>query len=85
MTVAAVSLPSLEQRERLFFLLMSMAIAVTVVSAFGLWFVAGISSFASPWLVHVHGVTFMTWIVLYVTQNTLVYRGDLSRHRISRT
>jgi len=81
MTVAAVSLPSQEQRERLFFLVMSLAIAATVVSAFGIWMHRGISSFASPWLVHVHAVTFMAWIALYVTQNTLVFQNNLTLHR----
>lgn len=81
MSVAAASLPSLEQRERLFFLFMAVAIAVTVVAAFSLWLIAGISSFASPWIVHVHGVSFMAWIVLYVTQNTLVFRNDVARHK----
>ncbi|MGE0623169.1 MAG: hypothetical protein AB7O54_11165 [Pseudomonadales bacterium] len=81
MSVVAASLPSLEQRERLFFLLMAVAIAVTVVSAFSLWLAAGISSFTSPWLVHVHAVSFMAWIALYVAQNTLVFRNDVARHR----
>jgi len=81
MTVAAVSLPSQEQRERLFFFVMSLAIAATVVSAFGIWMHRGISSFASPWLVHVHAVSFMAWIALYVTQNTLVFQNNLTLHR----
>jgi hypothetical protein len=81
MTVTAVSLPSLEQRERLFFLLMSLAIATTVVSAFAIWMHRGISSFASPWLVHVHAISFMAWIAMYVTQNALVYQNNLALHR----
>jgi hypothetical protein len=70
-----------ESRERLFFLVMAFAIAVTVVTAFGLFYVAGISSFHSPWWVHVHAVTFMTWIGFYVLQNTLVFRNDIALHR----
>jgi hypothetical protein len=70
-----------ESRERLFFLVMAVAIAFTVVTAFGLFFVAGLSSFHSPWWVHVHGVTFMTWIGFYVLQNTLVFRSDIALHR----
>ena len=37
--------------------------------------------FASPWWVHVHGVTFVGWIALYLTQNTLAFRNDLAAHR----
>jgi FtsH-binding integral membrane protein len=72
---------SAEHRERLFFLIMAGAIAVTVIVAFGLFYQAGISSFASPWWVHLHGVTFMTWIGFYVLQNTLVFRNDIALHR----
>lgn len=72
---------SAEQRERSFFLVMAIAIAVTVAVAFSLFLAAGISSFASPWWVHVHGATFMGWIALYVTQNTLVFRNDIASHR----
>ena len=56
---------SAEQRERLFFLSMAIAIAVTVVVAFSLFYVAGISSFGAPWWVHVHGLTFVAWIVFH--------------------
>jgi hypothetical protein len=72
---------SAEHRERLFFLIMAGAIAVTVIVAFGLFYQAGISSFASPWWVHLHGVTFMTWIGFYVLQNTLVFKNDIALHR----
>jgi hypothetical protein len=72
---------SVEKRERLFFLAMALAIAATVVVAFGWFYAAGISSFASPWWVHVHGVTFVGWIVLYVVQSTLVLRNDVAPHR----
>jgi hypothetical protein len=70
-----------ESRERLFFLVMAIAIAVTVVTAFSLFLAAGISSFHSPWWVHVHAVTFMTWIGFYVLQNMLVFRDDIALHR----
>jgi hypothetical protein len=72
---------SAEQRERLFFLSMAIAIAVTVVVGFSLFYVAGISSFGAPWWVHVHGLTFVAWIVLYVLQNTLVFKDDIALHR----
>jgi hypothetical protein len=70
-----------ESRERLFFLVMAIAIAATVSAGFSLFLAAGISSFHSPWWVHVHAVTFMTWIGFYVLQNTLVFRNDITLHR----
>jgi len=60
---------------------MAVAIAATVVVAFSLFYAAGISSFDSPWWVHVHAVTFMGWIVLYVLQNTLVFTDNIALHR----
>jgi hypothetical protein len=82
--MATVALPSssAELRERRFFLIMAVAIAVTVIVAFSLFRVAGISSFGgSPWWVHVHAVTFMGWIAFYVLQNTLVFKDDIALHR----
>jgi hypothetical protein len=82
MAAVALPSPSAEQRERRFFLTMAAAIAVTVIVAFSLFRVAGISSFSgSPWWVHVHAVTFMGWIGLYVLQNALVFKNDIALHR----
>jgi len=81
MATVAVPIASAERRERMFFLIMALAIAATVVAGFSLFYAAGISSFASPWWVHVHGVTFVGWIALYVVQNTLVFRNDIAQHR----
>jgi hypothetical protein len=73
--------PDVEQRERSFFFFMAMAIAATVLAGFGSFAVLGISSFAAPWWVHVHGVSFMAWIVLFLTQARLALRGNTSLHR----
>lgn len=81
MATVAVPGASAEARERRFFLLMAVAIALTVIVAFSLFYAAGISSFGSPWWVHVHAVTFVGWIVLYVLQNTFVFRNDVALHR----
>jgi hypothetical protein len=79
----AVATPNIsaESRERWFFLAMALAIAITVVTAFSLFYRSGFSTFASPWWVHVHAITFMTWIGLYVTQTVLVARNGIARHR----
>lgn len=79
-TIAPVQ-RSAEQRERLFYLIMALAITATVIVGFSLYIVVGLSSFASPWWVHVHAVSYMGWIALYLTQNILVVRGALAQHR----
>jgi hypothetical protein len=68
-------------RDRGFFLIMALVISATVVAGFSLQLAAGRSSFASPWWVHVHGITFMGWLGIYVVQNLLVYQGNLALHR----
>ena len=72
---------SIEQRERRFFMAMAVLLALTVLTGFGLFIVIGISSFGAPWWVHVHAVSFMSWIALYLTQNYLIWRGSVDRHR----
>ena len=69
------------QRERTFYFGMALAILLTVMAGFGFFFAIGASSFASPWWVHVHAVSMMTWVGLYVVQNFLVWRGNLAAHR----
>ncbi len=72
---------SIERRERVFYLAMALAITATVVTAFGHHAIVGISSFASPWWVHIHAVTCMGWVGLYLAQNVLVVRGAIAGHR----
>lgn len=45
-------------------------------SRFGLWALRGRSTFLSPWFVHVHAVSFMGWIAIYLARNVLIFRGD---------
>ncbi len=80
--MATLAQPQLtQQRERVFFFIMALAIVATVVPAFALFHQAGLSSFALPWWVHVPALTFMGWIGFYLLQNTLVLRGDIALHR----
>jgi len=71
----------LQKRERIFFLAIAVAIVVAVVSGFGLFFLAGFSSFDAPLSVHIHAVTFMIWVFFYLAQNALVFRNNLVLHR----
>lgn len=69
------------QRERLFFFYMAIAIALTTVGGFLRFLAVGHSSFDSPWWVHLHGISLMGWIAIYLLQNALVARGNLVFHR----
>ncbi len=75
------TVPDAEHLERLFFFVMALVIAAFVLTGFGAFLAAGISSFRSPWWVHVHALSFMTWIALYITQNLLVLRDRIDQHR----
>lgn len=68
-------------RDRLFFFVMALVICATVVIGFSVQLAFGRSSFASPWWVHVHGVTFMGWLGLYTAQNFLAWRGNVVAHQ----
>lgn len=78
----ALESTALEQRERRFFLGMAVAIAAIVLAGFGGYILVGISSFNAPWWVHLHAVTYMGWIALYLNQNWLIVRGETARHRM---
>jgi hypothetical protein len=71
----------LVERDRAFFFAMAMAIVITTISGFALQFAAGRSSLASPWWVHLHGMTAVGWLALYATQNFLVFRGSFAAHQ----
>ncbi|TPG21099.1 hypothetical protein EAH87_07145 [Sphingomonas koreensis] len=68
-------------RDRLFFFVMALAIAATAISGFSLQLAMGRSSFHAPWWVHVHGLTFMGWLGLYLVQNWLAWRGSVIDHQ----
>ena len=67
--------------DRTFFLRGAIAIAVTIVAGFSFQLAMGRSSFSSPLPVHLHAIFFMGWITIYLIQNILAARGDLSLHR----
>lgn len=67
--------------ERRFFLIMAIAMAVTVVAGFSFQLGMGRSSFASPVRVHIHAVLFMGWVALLLAQTTLAARNSMTLHR----
>lgn len=68
-------------RDRLFFFIMSVIVAAVTLSGFLLQFAAGRSTLGAPWWVHLHGVTMVGWLSIYVCQNWLVWRGQVAAHR----
>lgn len=64
-----------------FFRTLAILMAVTVVAGFSVQFLAGRSSFAARPLVHMHGLAFMAWVGLFVTQAWLATHGPISLHR----
>lgn len=64
-----------------FFMRMAIVIAFTIISGFVLHFAMGRSSFGARPLVHVHGLAFMGWVALFLTQVRLATGGSLALHR----
>lgn len=77
----ALSPEPADRRERLFYLIMALAVVATAMTGFGGYLLLGHSSFNAPWWVHVHAVTFVGWLALYVVQTLLIVRGETGRHR----
>jgi hypothetical protein len=81
--MVAIAIPgtSAEQRERSFFLAMAVFVSAVIASGFLIRIVNGTTTFERPWWVHVHAVSFMAWLALYVLQSLLVVRGSIGQHR----
>ncbi len=68
--------------ERLFFLMMALVIAATVVVGFSVSIARPEVGFAAaPPQVYLHGAVFSLWIVFFVLQNTLVVARAVGWHR----
>lgn len=68
--------------ERRFFLIMAIAIALTVIFGFTLSAARMNWTFLKlPTQVHLHAAAFVSWILLFVLQNWLIVRGSITRHR----
>ena len=71
------------RRERWFYVAMSIAVVITVFAGFAPTYYLRPYFTATPLipLLHVHGIVFSSWLVLFVTQTTLVaaHRTDIHR------
>lgn len=64
-----------------FFRTVAIAMALTIVTGFGLHFLMGRSSLDSRPLVHMHGLAFMGWTMLFATQASLATAGSRELHK----
>lgn len=64
-----------------FFRTLAILMALVIVAGFSMQYLAGRSSFAARPLVHLHGLAFMGWVGIFVTQAWLATHGPISLHR----
>lgn len=77
-TVAAQSAGGDDAR---FFLKLAVAITITIFGAFTMHMALGRSTFTQPAVYHAHGLVFMGWVVIYLTQHWLAASGRIGLHR----
>lgn len=79
----AVPAVTRKRRERFFYIAMSIAVVITVFAGFAPTYYLRPYFQSAPLmpLLHVHGLVFTSWLVLFVTQTTLVaaHRTDIHR------
>lgn len=80
MATFAPAAPASTSDDR-FFMRMAIVVALTIIAGFSLQFAMGRSTLAARPLVHLHGLAFMGWVVLFVTQVRLATSGSLELHR----
>lgn len=61
--------------------IMSLVIALIIVSGFGPSYAAGLAPPGLPFWVHLHGAAMTAWVVLFAIQAALVRRGSRRTHR----
>src|SRR3954453_13003329 len=80
-TLATQAAPRRANAEERFFMTSAVAMAIVIVAGFSLNAIMGRSTIYSPISVHVHGLLFMGFLALYVTENALVAPGNLAVHK----
>jgi hypothetical protein len=82
MTTIGMGQQSASGVGRRFYLIMSLLMAAVFVAGFSTTVPGDFApSPGLPLLLHVHGAIFTLWVLLFVTQPTLVARGSLKLHR----
>ena len=68
--------------DQSFYRRMAVFVAGIIVFGFAQWALRGFVNVATvPVWVHLHGMAFMGWVVLFVVQNVLAERGSIAMHR----
>lgn len=67
--------------EEKFFFRMALLMGLVIVTGFSLNLALGRSSFAVPWVYHVHGVVFFGWVALLLMQSALIAGGNRALHK----
>lgn len=80
MATTAMRAPLARPDDR-FFLISAILMTVVLVFGFSASIVLGHSSFHSPWFVHLHGLIFFGWTMLYLLQTALATTGSVALHR----
>jgi hypothetical protein len=70
-----------DRDEARFFFTMACVMAAVIVAGFSFNLAMGRASFALPWLVHFHAWVMMGFVGLYLTQNALIFAGNVALHR----
>lgn len=66
-----------------FFLRFAILLALLIVASFAQFAWRGLSNpITAPPLVHLHGLSMLAWLGIFVAQNVLVHRGQLALHRM---
>ena len=70
------------QQDQRFFRVMAISIAAFILFGFAQFALRGLANYqTAPIWVHLHGVAFVGWLALLVTQNLLAEKGSLALHR----
>lgn len=80
-TLATQAAPRRATAEERFFMTSAVAMAIVIIAGFSLNAIMGRSTIYSPISVHIHGLLFMGFLGLYVTQNFLIASGNVAVHK----
>lgn len=79
--MATIAIPPQTAAADNFFRTLALLMALAVIAGFSMQYLAGRSSFAARPFVHLHGLAFMGWVGLFVTQAWLATHGSIALHR----
>jgi FtsH-binding integral membrane protein len=70
------------QTDQVFFTRMAIAVSALTIFGFAQFAARGIPDYANaPLHIHLHGIIYLGWLILFCTQNLLAGNGNLALHR----